>query len=356
MRIVELDFKNHKLTLIPEDVEDLYYLTLIIRRGDTVRAWTKRSTKVEREYGVERGEKIRVYLGIKVSDIEFSEFVNRLRLRGVIIEAPENLHVKGSHHTILVSPGKEITIEKEKLLNFELEILKRSTKPKSHTIILSVGEDHSVIGVIGIGGVLPLVEITNKHGKVFKTKSLKSLYEEYLKEVVLCLKRILKRYEVTIVIILCSSLLKEWLIDMLKKENIYNEAEIRVFKVSEGGLAGIYEFLRGDVARSILKEAHLIYEQRQIDEVYIRLVKDPLKVSVGFNEVKIACNVGAIDRLLILDKLIRGLPDDEELMNLIKKVESFGGKVIIISEKGEAGAKLRSLGGLVALNRFKLKR
>jgi len=355
MKVVELDLKNRRLTLVPEDVEDLYYLTLIIRRGDIVRAWTKRSTKVEREYGVERGEKIRVYLGIKVSDIEFSEFVNRLRVKGVIVEAPEDLHVKGSHHTILVSPGKEITVEKDEILNFELEILRRSAKPRSHTVVMSVGEDHSVIGVLGIGGVIPLVEVTNKCSKDFKVKSLKSVYESYLNEVTSCLKRVIERYEATIVIALCPSLLKEWLVEVLKKSSIYDKSEVRVFKVSEGGLAGIYEFLRGDNARVIFKEARLMYEQRQVNEVYMRLMRDPSRVSVGFKEVKVACEVGAIDRLLILDKLIRALPDEEELMSLIKKVESFGGRVIIISERGEAGAKLKSLGGLASLNRFKLK-
>jgi len=354
MKILELDLKNQKLRLIPEDVEDLYYLTLIVRKGDIIRAWTKRSTKIEREFGSERGEKIRVYLGIRVEDMEFSEFVNRLRVKGIIIEAPEDLHVKGCHHTILVSPGKEIVIEKEIILNFELELLKRSVRPRSHAVVLSVGDDYSVIGILGIGGVVPLVEIANKYRKSLRTESLRLMYESYLGEVVSYLKRVIKRYEATVVIILSPTLLRDWLLEVLRKGSIYEESDVRVFKVSEGGLAGIYEFLRSDVAQSMLKEARLMYEQRQVNEVYERLVKDPLRVVVGFNEVKVACEMGAIDRLIILDKLVRTLPENEDLMSIIRRVESFGGKVIIISERGEAGAKLKSLGGLVALTRFKL--
>jgi len=356
MKILELDLKNKRLTLVPEDLEDLYYLALIVRRGDIVYAWTKRSTKVEREFGVERGERVRVYLGIRVEEVEFSEFTNRLRIKGVIIDAPESFHIKGSHHTILVSPGKEVIVSKEVLLNFELEVLKRSAKPRGHVVVLSVGDDHTVIGVLGIGRVIPIAEIANKQRKDFKTKSLKSIYEKYLNEIASCLKRIIERYEATMVIVLCPNMIREWITEALRKMNVYKKVKISVLNVSEGGLAGIYEFLRSDAVQTYLKEARLVYEQRQVDEVYIRLMREPSKVSIGFNEVKIACEMGAIERLLVLDKLIRELPDNEDLLNLIKMVESMGGKIVIVNEKGVAGSKLKSLGGLVALNRFRLEK
>ncbi len=355
MRVLELDVRRGLIRLIPEDVEDLYYLALIVRRGDVVRAWTKRSVKVDRGFRVERGERVRVYLGVRVEAVEFSEFANRLRVRGVVVEAPERIHAKGSHHTILVEPGKEVVVQKEELLKFELDLLRRSSRPKGRALVISVGDDHSVIGVLGASGVTVLAEIRNTWARRPEDSSLKAAYESYLSEVVAHLRRVLSRHEATVVVVLCPNLLRRWVEEALDEARVCREAEVRVVTVSEGGLAGLYEFLRGEEALRVARRSSAVYERLQVDEVFRRLVSEPGRVLVGMEEVQLGSLCGAVDRLVVLDRLIRTLPDNEELMEVVRRVEESGGRVVIVSERSEAGAKLKSLGGIAALARYELK-
>ncbi|MEM2563942.1 MAG: mRNA surveillance protein Pelota, partial [Candidatus Bathyarchaeia archaeon] len=72
------------------------------------------------------------------------------------------------------------------------------------------------------------------------------------------------------------------------------------------------------------------------------------------SEVERAVSLGAVEEILVTDELIRDSSDDEmlHLEELIRSVEDKGGRVRIISIEHEAGAKLKSLGGIAALLRF----
>ena len=95
-------------------------------------------------------------------------------------------------------------------------------------------------------------------------------------------------------------------------------------------------------------------EAEVMEEVLSRLGKDRMDVTYGFDEVKNASTIGAVDKLLIADVTLREAPDDKRtlLEELMRNVEEKRGKIIVLSEEHEAGAKLLSLGGVAALLRF----
>ena len=63
-----------------------------------------------------------------------------------------------------------------------------------------------------------------------------------------------------------------------------------------------------------------------------------------------AVNYGAVEHLLVLDELARrGRLDD-----IMREVANSRGKVVIFSSEFEPGDRLRSLGGVAALLRFKI--
>lgn len=356
MKILEFDKKRLRLRLVPESVEDLYYLTYIINKGDILYAWTKRTLKIERSYRKERGEKIKVYLGIKVENLEFSEFVNRLRVKGIVVDAPDYLPIKGQYHTIIIEVGKEFYLEKQELFEFQLEILEERSKKVSNVMIISIGEESSLIGLLRLNGFLTIAEINRTTTKDEKTFSLKKIYEPYLREVFSYALRIIDKYSVDTILILHTSIIKPWLSDMVKNMHINKKVKnIRFIVVSEGGISGIYEFMRRNDIMKILKEARLSFEITQVNEVYDRLLRDDKKLVLGLEEVKFATELGAIDKLIITDTLMRKALDDDELRNLIKNIEKQQGKIIIVKENTEHGLKLKSLGGIVAITRFNVR-
>ncbi len=131
-----------------------------------------------------------------------------------------------------------------------------------------------------------------------------------------------------------------------------------VKSVNNGGVAGIYEALRSGV---LLKAAHkmrVLEETEIMEEAMKRLGKGENTVTYGLKEVEKALQVGAIEKLILADSLLRDSEDEQRLQleQIMRDVEQKAGSVTVISTEHEAGSKLLALGGVAALLRFPLYR
>jgi len=74
--------------------------------------------------------------------------------------------------------------------------------------------------------------------------------------------------------------------------------------------------------------------------------------------VEYAVNLGAIEKLILADTLLRVSEDEQRLKieKIMLEVEHRNGAVTVVSTEHEAGAKLLALGGIAALLRFPLYR
>jgi protein pelota len=93
-----------------------------------------------------------------------------------------------------------------------------------------------------------------------------------------------------------------------------------------------------------------------VEEILKRLGKGERTVVYGLDEVCKAAEYGAVETLVLADKVLREAEDEERLSmeRLMKDIEQKGGKVMVVSTEHEAGAKLIALGGVAALLRFAL--
>ncbi|MFX1449836.1 MAG: mRNA surveillance protein Pelota, partial [Promethearchaeota archaeon] len=135
MKIVEKDLKKGEVTLIIENLNDLWHLYNIIRPNDIIYAKTlRRFRKDEDTLRSDRGERIQVYLGIKVEEFNFHPFSNRLRIKGTIVDGPEDLVSLHSYHTLNVEVHTEFLIRKDHWESFVLKRLEMaetsSTQPE----------------------------------------------------------------------------------------------------------------------------------------------------------------------------------------------------------------------------------
>ena len=109
LRIVSRDEKRGAVRLRIENVDDLWVLKNVIKDGDLVIARTLRDVKID---GEGKRRKPMVIL-LEVKNIYFQPFASRLRIHGIIRDAPEGYGLRGSHHTLNVDVGSEIEIIKE---------------------------------------------------------------------------------------------------------------------------------------------------------------------------------------------------------------------------------------------------
>ncbi len=346
MKIIYQDQREGKIKIRIDNQDDLWHLKNIVNPEDVVSAVTFRREETQRDkIRSERGEKKRMRLDIEVEKVEFHEFTDRLRILGVIIEGPQDL---GSYHTLNLTEGDELTIIKE-WKDHELERLKEAVDRSEEPIITFVAleEDDATIAIMRQYGLKDMARISpNIGGKMYDSEKMSR--EDFFDEIVKKLKTIIESGDP--LVILGPGFTKEDFFEFCKNNypDLVKYAE--VVPAGEGGMTGVNEVVKKGKERGALDGQRMSYESEIVEDLLTEIKKDG-KYSYGMEKVERAVNLGAVDKLLILDTLVR----DEKGEILMKKTEEQGGEVAVISSTHEGGEKLEALGKIGALLRYKIE-
>ncbi len=361
MKIVAKSLKSGKMVVVPEDIDDLWHLYNVILPGDQVAARTVR--RVRRDSGdasrPDKGERRRMFIRLTVEEVSLHKYSNRLRVKGKILEGPDEYISIGTYHTINVEPGLKIEIVKEQWPQHLLRRLQEAASRKGQRlIIIAIEEDQASIGVIDDSGIDVRVEIhgvaRGKYGKYVQTAEN---MDQMFAGVALQLQELLERLpENTRVVIVGPGSTKETLAEYLKNKVPASTGRILLEHVSTGTVSGIYEALNRGIIERIASEIRLNREMRLMEEIMKQLGKDTGKAVYGWDAIVRAVQFGAVETLLVLDKLIREVQPDNrhKIENIIRQVEKQSGSLEIFTADHEAGKQLEGLGGLAALLRFRL--
>ena len=118
-----------------EDLNDLWTLYNIISKNDKVSSRTHRRVVIKEGT---KGERKPMTLKINVESVAFHEFSNRLRVKGTILEGPDDFVSFGTYHTLNIEIGHKLTITKEKWLKNEIKRIKESSKFKVNFLMLII--------------------------------------------------------------------------------------------------------------------------------------------------------------------------------------------------------------------------
>jgi len=116
MKVIFQDLNHQEIKLMPENLDDIWHLYNIIQKNDLVRALTYRTDEQSTDkIRSKKSTKKRIKLDIRVEEVKFHEFSDRLRIHGIIEEGPQD---KGSYHTLNVTSEDmdKITIIKKRIL------------------------------------------------------------------------------------------------------------------------------------------------------------------------------------------------------------------------------------------------
>ena len=353
-----MNLKKGIAKVLPESLDDLWHLYNVILEKDEVHARTTREVKVEDQYArPKRGKRVPVLLGVKVEKMFWDKILNRLRIHGIVCEAPEKISIKGSHHTIDVTVNKPITIVKTEWLKHQIDRLKRASRvTAAPLIIMSIDDEEYCVAVLRQYGVdVKAEEKTRLPGKLEAEKRTGAM-REFFKMALKFLREAWTSLRSPIVII-GPGFVKNDFAKYVKREALdIADAVIDVKGVNSAGVAGIHEALRSGVFTKALKHVRIAEETKVIEEVLARLGKGRGDITYGFAEVEKASAYGAVEKLLVADATLRETPDEKRkaLEKIMKEVEEKGGQIMVISTEHEAGTELLSLGGVAALLRFPL--
>jgi protein pelota len=358
LKIYRIDLKKGFAKVMPESLDDLWHLYNVIIKRDEVYARTTRQVKPDDQYArPTKAKRVPVNLGVEVEKMYWDRILNRLRINGIVVDAPEKLNIEGSRHTLDIKVNKPVTIVKKKWQKHELDRLKRASKITATPLtIISMDDEEYCVGVLrqyGIdaktGGRIKLpgkfeAEKRAKAKKQFFAVALKSLQEAWAPLH-------------SPIVILGPGFIRDDFAEYVRN-NARDVADsvVSVKGTNSAGLSGIQESLRSGILSNVLQNIRVTDEVKAMKEVLAMLGRGKNNVTYGLTEVEKAVNYGAVEKLLVADLSLRETTDENRriLEKIIKNVEDARGTVMIISTEHEAGTELLSLGGVAAILRFPL--
>ncbi|WP_455277155.1 mRNA surveillance protein pelota [[Eubacterium] cellulosolvens] len=353
MKILKKDLKHGIVKLNLTNLDDLWALYGIISSKDRIYARTTRELKIDKP-GRPSSRRVPVFLGINVEKVYFDKEVTRLRIHGKVIDAPEDLNIKGKYHTLNLIVGESLTVVKDYWHKHQLKNLQDLTKEEGSVIIVAIDAEECCIALNRIYGIQVKAEINSKLPGKLETEQREAVLVEYFKSINKILDRIYTENKGKIVIV-GPGFTKENFMRYIKNTNKELAIAIEtVDNVSNGGISGVYEAIRVGIVNKVLKRIRVVKETALVEEVFRRLGASTGDIAFGLDEVAEDALIGAIDTILVCDDTLRRQADEDRsnLVEVIRNVEEKSGRAVIISNMHEAGAKLKSLGGVAALLRY----
>ena len=355
MKILDQDKKQGQITVRVQDLNDLWSLYNIIAKGDIVSSLTQR--RVVMKEG-SKGERKVMRLTLKVEDVAFHEFSNRLRIKGTILEGPDDFVSYGSYHTFNLEINQKITITKDEWMRQDLMRLKESSKLATNFVMLIVAMETGLANVALITNYSHnnIATITkNIPGKRYEQSFRRKFLNDFFEDVQRLIESNVETREISLIIISGPGTTKDKFVRWLKEHSNLDLKNIRTIHASSGTESAIFETLKSQELAKMRKNVKIIQETEKIEEVLTQLGKDADLIVIGFDEVSKAAQRGAIKQLLVADTVIRGAAKSKklEIEEIIKNVENTGGEVDILNTKHPAGEQLTDLGSLLGILRYK---
>ncbi|WP_435095432.1 mRNA surveillance protein pelota [Halarchaeum sp. P4] len=342
---------REKITLLPESLDDLWHLAYVLEPGDRVAGDTTR--RIQRNDDQMRdtgGQREPMWIALDVEEVEFHKFANRLRVSGVITECSREDQL-GLHHTLNVEEFDELEVTKrwkpDQIERVE-EAVETADQPE--VAIATVEEGEAYIHTVQQYGVDESGSFTGTTGKGEYARGREELFAE--------LGQALERMDPDAVILAGPGFTKQDALDYFDEENMAFVDRVTVVDTSAAGGRGVHEVLKRGAVEEVQAETRIAEESELIDELMERLGTDE-PVAYGIDEVAKAADFGAVETLLVLDERLRkeraGEGDwDVDINDVITIVEQQGGDVTVFSHEFAPGERLRNLGGIAAILRYRL--
>lgn len=349
MRITNQDKKQGLIEVVPETIDDLWHLSHIVEVNDYVSTLTARRIQDNNsgKTRADRGVKKKFFLGIRVEKINFHKYTGMLRFTGIIESGPEDLIPLGSHHTINVQLNNSIRIKK--IWNkWSLERLNQAIESsnRANEIIVAIEDNTTELGIIkqyGIDYIGPIIGDISGKQNIEKNRAQK--VNEYYEDIT---KTLTQQKDIDKLIIIGPGFTKNGYYNYLEENYPKLAKKVILESTGAGGHAGIQEVLKNGLIESLSKDAKIAKEAALVNKLLEQIGKSSNTVTYGKKQVITASNMGAVEKLLVLEDLVR----DKKIQNIMNTVENMGGVVTIISSQHDAGQQLKALGSLAAFLRY----
>ena len=365
-----LKFKNGvSLQLQPEDKEDLFTLYQLIDQDDELIFKKRFTTTVDADKKKKTTDMLK--LRIQVVSREFDMKDEFLRYKGSTVEddtGNTNCNIAaGKFVSYTITYAYPFTLLKKNFDSYAKKLLDEACNPeaKADTAAVVLQEGVAHICILTASSTILKQKIEYSLPKKKTTTDIVKFDEKTEKFYKAIYTSMTKTYDFSKLkmIIICSpgfyaKTLYEKIMQYATQEQnrniLDNESMFLVAHSSTGYMQGITEVLKNPIYANKLQDTKYSREANIMDSFMKHLNEDDYKAWYGEQEVFKAAELGAIDELLITDLLARSpdLSQRKMYMDLMKSIESLGGRVIIFSTLHISGEELDRLTGIACILKY----
>lgn len=355
------------MTVVPEDMDDMWTLYNHIRPGDTLEASTTR--KVIRKNDSKDSFRKTIYVHLLVTKTFLDTKLGDLQVSGIIQNEIEDVP-NGSAHTLEISKNRQVKIKKDSWSATEVRAFEKACesdlKAEVGAIILQDGIAHVCIITNSMTILKAKVEVSIPKKTAYESsiKKINKAHIKFFEQVYAALLKSLPLTNLKALLIASPAFyateLKKYIFEEADRKN---EKELLKFRdrtvvahASSGYLQSLKEVLGDPSIAQHLSSAKHGHQVSLLEKFYIVMNRDDGYAWYGPKHVRKAVEMGAVDTLLVTDSLFRShdVKERKEYIQLVEQVEKDGGSVEIFSSQHDAGAQLDDITGIAALLKFPL--
>ncbi|XLS50489.1 hypothetical protein HN51_011166 [Arachis hypogaea] len=375
MKLKEKDFAVNQMgrvTIIPEESDDLWILYNIINPDDYVTIDTSRKVHHQLNDGKNTtASRVRLSVHLKVTYRDFDKDSSTLCIQGRNLE-PNGYVVVGSFHTLTLECNKPFELHKKVWKHDIVEALEERENhevcPDAELTINLFQQDHAEIYLIekGVTAMVSKVETSSSRTggrKSSSSSSFSNTKNVFFREVFAAFIKHVDLNKVKNTVIASEDSKKDefrrFMISEAKRMKIISVEENigRIVVAAGSGCNGDLKDLLGEsTVMNLMKDSMVRLQIRALRKVWDMVSSDSDCACYRLKSVESAQEMGAIETLLISDELYRSdeVATRKRYGCLVKAVKDSGRDALVYSSMHVLAEQLQQFTGIVAILIFPL--
>ncbi|KAH7303291.1 hypothetical protein B0I35DRAFT_415259 [Stachybotrys elegans] len=366
-RNVPKDIEDERVSLLPEDSEDMWHAYNLVVPGDLVHGHALRKvTTINSGTNASSSERVHTDLTIRVKSTFFDPVISSLRISGIVVS--ENDHVSmGAHHTLDIEVNRSFTVIKPEGWD--------SVAKEALSQALSDDKNGALAAVVMQEGLANICLIT-QFRTVLKTRvesvipkkrdaaadqdaGMRRFYDKTLSS----LLRAMDFSESRPLLLASPGFVATDFKDYIAKQGRDKSDKVltavskqaTVIHANSGHVHSLNEVLKSPEVLAKMRDMKFAREAQYVDDFFDLLKLDDGRAWYGTRAVEKAVAEGAVGPgggvLLINNSLFRSedLATRKKYVALVDKVKADGGDARVLSSDHESGQRLKMMGDIAAI-------
>lgn len=351
MIVTEFNPKHGYCSLTIESADDLWTLRRLIKKGDLVVARSSRVVKKDEEYSrPDRGERVKVTMALAVEEVHLDSSIERVRVRGTIVESTDDSVSKSGFHAITLSPGHSVKVSKHAWSPLDTRLIESARSATARYLLIAVDRREAGVGLLSGTHLTVLTNIESGLGGKMSEEPSSGPYVNRVASFVTQSVR-----DGDTVVVAGPGRTKNVIGNRLTADSNgrYSVHILDGFDLT--GPDGVRAIVRFQGFKEIATASALVEMGDIVAEAVRRISSGASKVAYTLTRVKEAAAGGAVEACVVSDDIFSAGVDEEELVATMNSIEEQRGAIYLADSSLEFGKQVSSFGGIVALLRYQFR-